>query len=386
MQLYNRRGNTYNVELMQKQTRKLVNGLRKGLPTAAEYNAPDYLAATLMEANIHRFGFDKNIATIYQLNKALSIDEGFDTFKQKAQGILGLYNKAYLETEYNTAVSTAQNAANYNRHKAQAELFPFMVYQTVGDERVRLAHSLLDGKVFRFDDPAAQAIYPPNGHGCRCEMLMMSADDIADMELISGTEGIGLLGEEYERMLKTGFAVNRGETKQVFDLAKSYLNQLPGTERINIGTLTFASAGLTPYTAFSNTIATALKLPNKNLRDVWQHWSADSVVNGVKYKLYTDYSKRPVGVSDSVLRSQMGLEMVTEEQARHQVFFKLQTLLKNPDEVYLSEGNQYTYIKMYNNSALVAKSRIKPDGLIEVIEWQKANNPDAFRVGLLVRM
>lgn len=369
----------YNPAQLQKQTRKLVSGLRKGLPTTANYYEPDYLAATLMEANLHRFGFDKNLATIYQLNKALDINQGFEAFKQKAQGILGAYNKTYLQTEYNTAVSTAQNAATYNRHKAQAELFPFMMYQTVGDDRVRFVHSLLNGKVFRFDDPAAQAIYPPNEHGCRCEMLMMSVEDIEGLEQITGTEAIGLLGEAYARMLKNGFAVNRGETKYVFDLAKSYITQLPGNERVSISTLSFASAGLPPFATLQTNLTTTLQLPNKEIADVWSNWAADAEVQGVKYQLLTDYSKRPVGLSDNVLRNQ-----ITDAQ-KQQVYFKLQTVLKNPNEVYLSENNEYTYIRFYKEGALVAKSSINANGLITVTDWHYTTTPDDFRKGLLVR-
>lgn len=55
---------------------------------------------------------------------------------------------------------------------------PYWKYVAILDSRTRPSHRALNGKVFRYDDSFWSSFYPPNGWGCRCRVVALSADDI----------------------------------------------------------------------------------------------------------------------------------------------------------------------------------------------------------------
>lgn len=83
-----------------------------------------------------------------------------------------------LRTIYQTNVQTAYMAGRYQRYVAQADIFPYWRYVAVMDSRTRPAHAALNGKVFRWDDPVWQVIWPPNGWGCRCRVQALTEQDV----------------------------------------------------------------------------------------------------------------------------------------------------------------------------------------------------------------
>jgi len=314
-----------------------------------------------MEMNINRFGFDKNLATIYALNQALDNDETFDQFKAKANDILGRFNHTFLETEYNMAIAVAQNASNWNRQKAQANLFPYLKYQTVGDQNVRPAHAALDGKVFAVADDTWQDIYPPNGFNCRCEMLQLRGDEVFE-PVTKGPEAKALLGAEYDLMKKTGFAVNRGETKEVFNLNKAYITDLPDSHKVDIAKLTYKDAGLPDYDSFK----AGLKPLEKKLQ-AFPETEALEVA---------DYHGRPISLSRK-----------TYEKQSAALFGNVAEVLRKPSEVYVNEyvtGKfEYRFIKFYQDSAILVTVRLDANGM-KVFSWAEAV-PDEVRKGFLIK-
>lgn len=68
-------------------------------------------------------------------------------------------------------------AGRYKRQQA-ASAFPCLMYVAVMDQRTRESHALLNGKVYRKDDPVWDVIYPPNGFNCRCRTRALTAGQI----------------------------------------------------------------------------------------------------------------------------------------------------------------------------------------------------------------
>ena len=58
------------------------------------------------------------------------------------------------------------------------KLRPYWRYRTAGDNVVRDAHAVMDGKVFHADDPIWDIWYPPNGFRCRCIVTSLTEKQV----------------------------------------------------------------------------------------------------------------------------------------------------------------------------------------------------------------
>lgn len=88
-----------------------------------------------------------------------------------------------LQTIYQANLQTAYMAGRYQSMMGNVKDRPYWQYIAVMDGRTRPAHRALHGKIFRFDDPIWQYIYPPNGFRCRCRVRARSAAEVEAMGL-----------------------------------------------------------------------------------------------------------------------------------------------------------------------------------------------------------
>lgn len=130
------------------------------------------------------------------LDKALADGTTLDTFKKELQPILerkGWWGKeedgpqlgsAYrLETIFRTNIQSAYSAGRYKTQIENADDRPYWRYVAVMDSRTRPAHSALNGKTFRFDDPFWNTHYPPLGFRCRCRVREYDRQEIKDRNI-----------------------------------------------------------------------------------------------------------------------------------------------------------------------------------------------------------
>lgn len=100
------------------------------------------------------------------------IPEGgsWEEAREKVAGALGdpESNRARAELVVRTNAFQAYSAARWRSQMADKEVFPYLKYVTVGDDRVRDSHRRLDGIVLRKDDKFWEDHYPPWDWGCRC--------------------------------------------------------------------------------------------------------------------------------------------------------------------------------------------------------------------------
>lgn len=391
--IYNKDGVKYDAATFQQNVSKLSEGIRNSLVGAAEYGSADNVAATMMELNINRFGYDKNLAQIYQLNQALSQTGTFNEFKKEATKILGTFNASYLETEYNFAIAVGQNASAWNAQVAQKKDYPYLRYETAGDDRVRAAHQALDGRIFEIDDPSWHGLYPPNGFGCRCEMIPVAGSKVTKSMVTTGAEGKELLGDEWSKMQKGGFAVNRGDTNTVFDLNKSYLSQLPDADQHNMNNLTFKDAGLQKWADMKGLKAMPVdaQATRKALLDEFEaNKTAMKVGNDTRaVNLFNDYNDRPIAITRSTLDKHTKGKYAAEH--REQFYHNIKDLLANPDEVYLltqdtDKQTTYRYIKFFSDDVLVVNVGLFDDiETFEIKTWYLSNRNDDVRIGALLK-
>lgn len=101
-----------------------------------------------------------------------------------------------LQLIYRQNLQSAYMAGRYQQQRdlAQADgpgARPYLQYLAVRDARSRPSHAALHGKVYRADDPAIDAIYPPNGFNCRCRMRALSERRLAAEGLSVETAELG---------------------------------------------------------------------------------------------------------------------------------------------------------------------------------------------------
>ncbi len=138
----------------------------------------------------------------------------FNKFRDKVLSINKTYNGSYLKAEYDTAISTALSASQWNQYEKDAkdEVEFYLQYRTAGDERVRDQHSKLNNITLPMEDEFWDSHIPPNGWRCRCRVIQVLKDfyePTKPEQVTKATEGVFTPKEEI-------FAYNPGKTAQPF--------------------------------------------------------------------------------------------------------------------------------------------------------------------------
>lgn len=140
-----------------------------------DFTTPDAVMLTRLTRDVWQFSAAKNYQELRDITDSLKDDNGSlrttSDFINKASTICDKYDRNWFTTEYNFATASSQNAARYIDFTRDKDIIPFLEYQTVGDAQVRDSHALLDGIIKNIDNPWWSTHYPPNGWGCRCEVI-----------------------------------------------------------------------------------------------------------------------------------------------------------------------------------------------------------------------
>jgi len=131
------------------------------------------------------------------IEDALSKGQTFEEWLPIAQDVVARYGSdvtlwgsaeagdlsdSYAELVFRQASASAYAAGRYARMftSSRVQSDPFVMYSTVHDDRVREEHALLDGVVFRKNDAAARALFPPSDYNCRCFLIELDNTDLED--------------------------------------------------------------------------------------------------------------------------------------------------------------------------------------------------------------
>lgn len=91
---------------------------------------------------------------------------------------------------FRTNMQAAFGAGHYKSmtNETVMKMRPYWRYQTAGDGQVRESHAVMEGRVYRADDPIWDIWYPPNGFRCRCIVVSLSKRQVESMGLQVETE------------------------------------------------------------------------------------------------------------------------------------------------------------------------------------------------------
>ncbi len=128
--------------------------------------------------NLWQFSSAKTYTQLQEMNNNL-LDKGrirlFPEFLQQARKTNQKFNENYIQAEHQTAIKGCQAAEQWKIFMKDADIFPNLEYRTVGDDRVRPEHELLNGIIKPIGDAFWKIYYTPNGWRCRCYIIQTAA-------------------------------------------------------------------------------------------------------------------------------------------------------------------------------------------------------------------
>lgn len=374
--LFDGKGNKYDQPTFKANANKLVDGLMESMQPSMAFGGEDTKAAIMMELNIYRFSFNKNLAQVLELNKAVKANPKFEDFRKEAAGILGKFNDQYLRTEHNMAMAVGQNSRDYLRILDTVERFPYVRYRTVGDDNVRQSHAALDGRLFKVADSSWRQFVPPNGYNCRCSLESVAAAG-DDEKVSTGAQAVKAMGAEHKQMRKEGFAVNRAAAGEVFDLGKEYVETL-GNLNTDINKLSYQAAGLPSFKQMKGRPSIKMPVDAEATADsVKEAFEASATGTGAQASIeYKDYSGKPMRMLKGALK-----------KGEPQLFRNLGETLEAADEVYMQQlsDKRYglSYVQHFNDAMMVAEAEVV-NGELYLRKWYSSTD-DKVRKGLLIR-
>ncbi|WP_139422989.1 phage portal protein family protein [Chryseobacterium mulctrae] len=374
-------------ELIGGEAIQMVEGLRDNFKTFNPYTGQDWLVVQMMEYNLFEFAASKTEAR-YATMMDLLVDKekgirGYSEFERLCLEKTADLNTRYLETEYNLSIAVGQNSASFVRFMAEKDTVTNLVqYQTIGDEAVREAHAILNGKIFDLNDPEAMKLTPPNGFGCRCEWLQY----IGSGKAISGVRGLELMHSRDPKFKNSQFEINRGDLKQVFT-QKQFYGDNKGLNS-EIGKMTYDQYGLKKHSEFKGDLKPMQldkTITGKNAKELFKK------EKDTDYMGFSDYMQRKLILPESTFDKFTKEKYLKNDELRHQLFPHVKDILNQPDEVWLNDRKEGKfnshYIKFYGDKAVIVNVHLnnEMEGL-EIKDWYDMKGEDAKeRFGIKIK-
>ncbi len=186
-----------------------------------DVGAPDLKLYQYFKHNIAIFSGAKTYQQARDMSELVFSADGFKRsftdFKKDAKNVFDTYNKNWMRTEYDTAVTSAQTATQWRQISEDAEALPYLKYVTAGDERVRHDHRAWNGITLPVNHKFWDTHYPPNGWNCRCMVVQL---DDNDRVKLTPDETLDIVPPPDSAL----FNNNPAKTGVIFDKSHPYFN------------------------------------------------------------------------------------------------------------------------------------------------------------------
>ena len=83
-----------------------------------------------------------------------------------------------LRVIYDTNMQVAYSKEKYKGMMLVADKYPYWQYKQIERNNKRDQHSKWHNKIFRYDDPIWQSIYPPSAFGCKCSVVTLTEQEV----------------------------------------------------------------------------------------------------------------------------------------------------------------------------------------------------------------
>lgn len=225
-------GFTEYVKLIQATTGVFEEALSSGIVE----QIPDEMLRALKQ-DVYLFSALRTHSQLWEASRALLDDNGqvkpFSKFRQDIEAIHENYNVNYLDAEYNFAVASAQQAANWVDVEKDGDKYN-LEYRTAADDKVRESHQALQGITLPPSDAFWAEYYPPNGWRCRCKAVQVAKepDNESDSKkaIEAGKKATTQIGANGKNKLEI-FRFNPGKQKVIFPPGHPY-NRVSGAAKV----------------------------------------------------------------------------------------------------------------------------------------------------------
>lgn len=173
-------GTSIQPELFQASFKSLLNAVSEGWGEV-RWGRPDMEFVRQLLKSAQFFAARKTMLQTSQLLGILVDSEkgtirSFREFKKLSRGIIGNYNKTWLETEYVTALASARNAKLWTDFESEADLYPNVEYLRTSSPAPREQHLKFVGTILPLNHPWWTIHMPPSAWGCQCSVRNTDAD------------------------------------------------------------------------------------------------------------------------------------------------------------------------------------------------------------------
>lgn len=317
----------------------LMDSVNKGLGGSSfDYDDSRNILKSYLTRNIYHFSAAKSTTEMVafrdmMFNKDTNEMLSPSDFRAKVLETGKLFNETYLNTERNTAEQSAIMA-----HKWDTLDTEFLQFTTVGDNRVRPKHALLDGLTYPKSHPIWEKMYPPIDYNDRCSVVPGIGTKYDASRSHQDEKTIG------EMVDNTIFDNNVGITRLIFDGKHPYYENLKTKET---KALSFQNYGLVSLEKLQNGIG--LKDP--------------TLIDSEAFDRYWNEKKNHA--QGIVLKDPIGQNVLFSDTFKsglkhHEMIANIQEIIHEPDEVWSSmTGKKLVnhYVKTYKGKTLVVSAQ-----------------------------
>lgn len=351
------------------------------------YNYQNDAFRTAQELNLFHFSAAKDLAEIQRLNELFRQSKSFGEFYKLAKAEMEVFNKTWQKTEWETAALIAASTENYNRLSGKVKLFPYWEYKTVGDDKVRPEHQLLEGIILPANDPRWKEIWPPNGWKCRCYIIPRLAAEVKgiDFEAMRARVDAYFETPEWASAQAQGFGINRAMSAELFSENQMYIRKFPQQASTLLKDVNYETFGIKPMDVLRSESENILPAYTGTAIDFFKQLIREDGKTFLK-----DYNGRSVLFDEAAyLKANVGDKL----EERIALLNGVDETLKTPDEVWVNNYagklfNQYVFLKHYSDQTLAVISEIKEGIVYQVRTWFKVEEtvPNTkYRRGLLIK-
>lgn len=251
---------------------------------------------------------------------------------------------------------SAYAVGRYKQQMEDVDIAPYFQYQCVVDGKTRPEHKAMHGKVFRYDDPIWQTMYPPNGWNCRCFVRSLtqhqlekkglkcesSQGKLREIETLAGGEPKTTIAYDFKKGGKkismsadAGWGTNLGTVAWNLDvLAYSKIQNLP--QPVKDKFISDMAQNIHEQNTFKTFISKIVdnKLINKSaIKEVPITWLSPKILNDLSKTKLTP--KTPV-----VVFQDERIGHILDRKIPLNELLELHEIINKPDEVYYDYTRQ----------------------------------------------